>query len=153
METERERCHSLMDKSTDNKHFKSAVNTSFESPSHGRGRTHCVQSWNEIKYIPSLNTYFCLSAIPVHAAGCVRVNMCPCVCVCDPSLRCLMSADRCLICAFLSLKQTPAQWNVSAFGTHRDPRHRQAAQTRPGMQIGARQTWFCSYPSHRHLTQ
>lgn len=60
------------------------------------------QIHSELKYI-----FLCLSALRVNVAECVHVN------VCHHSWRCLMSADRCLICASLSLKQTFHQHNGS----------------------------------------
>lgn len=107
---EREQCHSLMDKSTDNKHFKSAVNTSLKV-AHMAGH-QCISGWNEIKYIQSSNKCFCVCQLYMFmwlsdACECVPLRLC----VCHHSRRCLMSADRCLICAALSLKQTFHQHN------------------------------------------
>lgn len=81
MSMERERCHSLMDKSTDNKYFKSAVNTSFESRSHGR-RPMCEklerdQMHSKLKYI-----FLYLPSVSVHAVELVHVNDDVFVCMC-----------------------------------------------------------------------
>lgn len=135
-----------MDKSTDNKHFKSAVNTSFESHSHGRGPTYerleRDQIHSKLKWFFSACQLYCAS---VWAC----VWMCASVFVCmspqsEVFNECWSMSHLCLLISNANISS--AQWNHWATGTHRDP-NRQTAQTKQGMQIRQTQTCFCSYPT------